>query len=225
MKEHKVTTVLFDGILQEREIPSFRGAVMALADNNPLYHNHTDDAGFQFRYPLVQYKVLDEHPALVGIDEGADSLESLFRIGEEHELQIGRDLRRFIVANKSSAFFQSDETTLGIYRYFIRNWLPFNRDNYQAWVEMPSLTRRVAMLDSILCGNILTLYKAFGVFFDREVHAIIVDLSPSRSVTFKGVKMLAFDAVVETDTALPLHCGIGKGVSHGFGVVEELRRD
>lgn len=225
MKEHKVTTVLFDGILQEREIPSFRGAVMALADNNPLYHNHTDDAGFQFRYPLVQYKVLDEHPALVGIDEGADSLESLFRIGEEHELQIGRTRRIFLVTDKSSTFFLADETAPGIYRYFIRNWLPFNRDNYQAWVEMPSLTRRVAMLDSILCGNILTLYKAFGVFFDREVHAIIVDLSPSRSVTFKGVKMLAFDAVVETDTALPLHCGIGKGVSHGFGVVEELHRD
>ena len=225
MKEHKVTTVLFDGILQEREIPSFRGAVMALADNNPLYHNHTDDAGFQFRYPLVQYKVLDEHPALVGIDEGADSLESLFRIGEEHELQIGRTRRIFLVTDKSSTFFLADETAPGIYRYFIRNWLPCNRDNYQAWVEMPSLTRRVAMLDSILCGNILTLYKAFGVFFDREVHAIIVDLSPSRSVTFKGVKMLAFDAVVETDTALPLHCGIGKGVSHGFGVVEELHRD
>lgn len=225
MKEHKVTTVLFDGILQEREIPSFRGAVMALADNNPLYHNHTDDAGFQFRYPLVQYKVLDEHPALVGIDEGADSLESLFRIGEEHELQIGRTRRIFLVTDKSSTFFLADETAPGIFRYFIRNWLPFNRDNYQAWMDMPSLARRVSLLDSILCGNILTLYKAFGVFFDREVHAIVVDMSPSRNVTYKGVKMLAFDVMVETDSALPVHCGIGKGVSHGFGVVEELHRD
>ena len=225
MKEHKVTTVLFDGILQEREIPSFRGAVMALADNNPLYHNHTDDAGFQFRYPLVQYKVLDEHPALVGIDEGADSLESLFRIGEEHELQIGRTRRIFLVTDKSSTFFLADETAPGIFRYFIRNWLPFNRDNYQAWMDMPSLARRVSLLDSILIGNVLTLYKALGVFFDRKVHAIVVDMSPSRNVTYKGVKMLAFDVMVETDSALPVHCGIGKGVSHGFGVVEELRRD
>ena len=34
--------------------------------------------------------------------------------------------------------------------------------------------------------------------------------------------MVAFDAVIETDIALPEHLGIGKGVSHGFGVVEKL---
>lgn len=47
MKEIRITVIQFDGRLDERKIPSFRGAVMAYADNDSLYHNHTEDAGFQ----------------------------------------------------------------------------------------------------------------------------------------------------------------------------------
>ena len=87
---------------------------------------------------------------------------------------------------------------------------------------MITLAERVNLLDTILRGNILTLYKSFGVYFTREIKANIVDMSV-RTVSFKGVKMNAFDISVITDTALPVHLGIGKGVSHGFGVIENLQ--
>lgn len=220
MKEIRITVVQFEGELAEREIPSFRGAVMALAGNDPLYHNHTDDDGFQFRYPLIQYKVLDGMPAIVGIDAGALSLESLFGLGDSFELQIGPAVRRFAVREKRPSYFLADENASGTFRYVIRDWIPFNRENYKVWQQTQSLSRRAALLDSILCGNILSLYKAFGVFFEREIHAEILELE-QRNVTFKGVKMVAFDAAIQTDIALPEHLGIGKSVSHGFGVVSK----
>ncbi len=221
MKEIRITVIQFEGKLAEREIPSFRGAVMAYADNDSLYHNHTEDAGFQFRYPLIQYKVLDGMPAIVGVDAGALSLESLFSLGDSFEWQIGPVMRHFTVRQKCPGYFLADEKAAGSFRYSLRKWMPFNRENFRVWEQTQGLAKKVALLDAILCGNILSLYKAFGVFFEREVHAKILDLEQF-SVTYKGVKMIAFDTVIETDIALPEHLGIGKGVSHGFGVVEKL---
>lgn len=221
MKEHRITVIRFDGKLQEREIPSFRGAILNLAGNDPMYHNHKEDVGFHFRYPMIQYKVLDGFPAIVGLDAGAESLESLFRMGEKYELQIGRDRRMFTVLRKSPGYFLADESFIGSFCYTIHNWLPFNVENYRSWQQKRSLAERVSLLDSILRGNILMLYKAFDVFFTREIHACIMELSP-RNATYKGVSMVSFDIMIETDVALPEHCGIGKGVSHGFGVVEGI---
>ena len=221
MKEIRIAVIQFEGKLAEREIPSFRGAVMAYADNDPLYHNHTEDAGFQFRYPLIQYKVLDGMPAIVGVDAGALSLESLFSLGDSFEWQIGPVMRQFIVRKKCPGYFLTDENAAGSFRYSLHKWMPFNRENFNVWQQTTGLAKKVALLDAILCGNILTLYKAFGVFFEREIHAEILELEQF-TVTYKGVKMVAFDAVIETDIALPEHLGIGKGVSHGFGVVERI---
>lgn len=221
MKEIRIAVIQFEGKLAEREIPSFRGAVMAYADNDPLYHNHTEDAGFQFRYPLIQYKVLDGMPAIVGVDAGALSLESLFSLGDSFEWQIGPVMRQFIVRKKCPGYFLTDENVAGSFRYSLHKWMPFNRENFNVWQQTTGLAKKVALLDAILCGNILTLYKAFGVFFEREIHAEILELEQF-TVTYKGVKMVAFDAVIETDIALPEHLGIGKGVSHGFGVVERI---
>lgn len=221
MKEHRVTTIRFEGELQEREIPSFRGAVMALSGNDPLYHNHADGEGFQFRYPLIQYKVLDGMPAVVGLDDGAFSLESLFVMGEEFDLRIGHAMRHLTVKDKQPGYFLADESCQGQFRYQLNGWMPFNRENYKVWQDIAGLAKRISLLDSILLGNILSLYKALGVFFTREIQAVLLDLE-QRTVTYKGVKMVSFDAQIETDVALPVHLGIGKGVSHGFGVVEEL---
>ena len=215
MKEIRITVIQFKGKLAEREIPSFRGAVMAYADNDSLYHNHTEDAGFQFRYPLIQYKLLDGTPSIVGIEDGALSLESLFSLGDSYEWQIGPRMRHFTVRQKYPGYFLADEKAVGDhFRYSLHKWMPFNRENFHAWEQTTGLAGKVELLDAILCGNILTLYKAFGVFFERE----ILELEQF-TVTYKGVKMVAFDAVIETDIALPEHLGIGKGVSHGFGVV------
>lgn len=214
-----ITTVIFDGSLSEREIPSFRGAVMAIAGNNPLFHNHTEDAKDINRYPRIQYKLIDGHPAVVGVLDGAEAVKRIFIPGAKHVMRIGRETyREYVVRDLVEEEFTPLLTAGPVCRYMLHAWLPFNSENYEEFREMASLAERVARLDEILTGNILTLYKAFDAFVEDRVVARIVDLAP-RSVTFKGVRMQGFDAVVESNFALPEHCGIGKGVSHGFGVV------
>ena len=216
-----ITQIVFDGRLETWEIPLFRGAVMAVAGNNPLYHNHAPDAQDIRRYPPVQYKRLDGHPVAVGVGEGAESLKNLFVLGSRHVLKIGRFYRDFVVADVVLDAFAPSLKGGEPQRYQIVSWLAFNSDNYKEYTQTSSLTARMAMLDAILTANILSLYKGLGVFVKDTVTAHVVDLAPL-AVTFKGVRMIAFDAVIETNFALPLSCGLGKGVSHGFGTITRV---
>src|SRR4051812_35346852 len=56
-------------------------------EHSPLLHNHLETGEAAYRYPLVQYKVLDSVPTLVGLQEGADLLIQLFL--KIKELQVG----------------------------------------------------------------------------------------------------------------------------------------
>ncbi len=220
MKEYKIITIRFDGHLREREIPSFRGAVMGIAGNDPLFHNHTEDAKDINRYPRIQYKIIDRCPAIAGLMDGADAINRLFIPGAKHVMRIGRDeYREFVVKDKSEECFTPSLTAGAVGRYRLCSWLPLNSGNYEEFQGISSLAERIAKLDEILTGNILSLYKAFDTYVEDKVMAHVVDLTP-RSVAFKGVRMQAYNAVIESNFTLPVHLGIGKGVSHGFGVVE-----
>lgn len=221
MKSIQVCTILFEGTLAEREIPSFRGAVMGIAGNDPLFHNHSEKGDIH-RYPRIQYKVIDRCPAITGFEDGADALCRLFLPASKHVMKIGRVYREFVVAKVDKESFVFPLKHGEMRRYTLHAWLPLNSDNYAAFMQMSSLSERIAKLDEILTGNILSLYKGFHAYVEDHISVHIVELTPLL-VTFKGVKMTAFDAVIETNFALPEHCGIGKGVSHGFGVVSLLR--
>lgn len=214
----KYVIVFFEGRLLEREIPSFRGAIMGIAGNDPLFHNHTEDAADINRYPRIQYKLIDGRPAIVGINDGAEALTKLFLPGAKHIVMIGRDYRSLVVSEVKEEHFNFPLNGGESTRYRINKWLPFNSENYSEYQQISSLSDKVSKLDEILTGNILSLYKSFEAFVQDHISAHIVELTP-RKATFKGIHMLAFDAVIETNFALPVHCGIGKGVSHGFGVI------
>ena len=219
--EYKISTVTFDGILAEREIPCFRGGIIELSGNNPLYHNHLEDGRCIMHYPHIQYKVLNGKPSIVGIGDGADSLELLFSLNAQFQITIGRYSREYTVLSKTTNYFAPSESIGEKRQFLIDGWLPFNKSNYLEHIETSSLSERILQLDSVLKGNILALYKDFHVFIKSPFIGNIVDLN-EHAASFKRVKMISYDALIETNVALPEHCGIGKGVSHGFGTIRAL---
>ena len=65
--------------LKTRDAQKLRGYFGNLfKEHSPLLHNHYQDGTTRFAYPLVQYKVIKNVPMLVGLEEGADLLISLF---------------------------------------------------------------------------------------------------------------------------------------------------
>lgn len=218
--ETKITTIIFDTELTAREIPGFRGAVMTAVPDEEIYHNHDANRSFRYRYPLIQYKRIDGLAALVGIGEGAESLEKNWHTGQEFRFDIAGNEKSVKGIRKSTSFFSPqfcDEDNCR--EYIIHNWLPLNQKNYSIYKEKHDVAHQIEMLNSLLVGNILSLYKGLGYWFDAEVKARICDIIHTRAVCFKGIRMMGFDIRITTNISLPENCGIGKGVSKGFGTI------
>lgn len=77
MNPTRITTALFKNQISDEEIPFFRGAMIRLSGDDALFHNHNVD-GFNYMYPLVQYKRIKGAAAVIGINQGAEAVERLF---------------------------------------------------------------------------------------------------------------------------------------------------
>jgi len=56
-------------------------------EKSPLLHNHYESGELRYSYPLVQYKIIDSVPMLLGINEGAELLIELFLKIKELQLE------------------------------------------------------------------------------------------------------------------------------------------
>lgn len=216
--EIKITTILFDNRISPHEIPLFRGCVIRLADGNPYFHNHTD-SGFAYSYPMVQYKCLCGHAAVVGVNEGADILLGLFRPGDSFPCQWGRkflDMRVVSVRTEVCNVGISDNPKV----YLIDSWLPLNQNNYGDFCSAQSHEERLRILEKILTGNILSFAKGMRLFFDRQVTCRILHLEEPEHTIYKGVGMIGFSAVFTSNVFLPENIGLGKSASLNHGTIK-----
>ena len=202
-------------------VPLFRGAVIGAMDGNAdiLYHNH-DGESMVYHYPLIQYKCIDRRAAIVAIDGGADIIGQFLSSGKS-ELTIGKRKGVFTVSDiytANCAVKVSDED----YEYSLRQWLPFNSENYLEYKSIEDLSDKVQFMENILVGNILSFAKGVGVSLDGTISCRIKSIDHQRLVYYKGIKMMAFDLTFKANVSLPDYIGIGKGVSRGFGMVAKI---
>ena len=218
--ETKITTILFEGQISQREISAFRGAIMKMFPDEAIYHNH-EDKGFRYAYPCIQYKILDGKAALTGTGVGADSLENHWNTGDTCLISLYDIPREFMLAEKSTCLFTPAK---GSYSYAIRQWLPFNQVNYKLYKSARSITEQAALMERTLKGNILSLYKGLGIWLDEELTATITQIHKIRNTKYKHNELISFDVSIHTNFSLPVNCGIGKGASKGYGTIEIIRQ-
>lgn len=220
--EVRIVTVLFENRISPREIPYFRGCIIRLAEDNRLFHNHTED-GFAYSYPLVQYKSLQGQAAIIGINDVGEKLENMFQPLACFPCQWG--LRRL---NMRVASVNSEVCSVEVCDrpkiYTIDSWLPINQHNYMEYRQAVSLRERIAMLEKILVGNILSFAKGVRIFLDTQVECEIMQLEQLEHVTYKGVKLMRFAAVFCTNVSLPDNIGLGKSASINHGIIRNKKQ-
>jgi len=104
-----------------------------------LLHHHNADK-FVYRYPLVQYKMIQNTPTVIGINEGSDLLKEIYhlspsiRLGEDEYriIREGIDVRRLPFGL---------DTTFRTYE-FITPWIALNQENYQAFYRAKNAEER-----------------------------------------------------------------------------------
>jgi len=208
----------FDLPLERRHIAGFRAAVAQAAGlEHDLFHNHDADGSAQYRYPLVQYRSERGHAALVGLDDGGKAMFEWFSRfegallwnGAEHPLRIRR-------LNVDEHHIQYDHDAPRAYRLY--QWLPLDQKRYRDWQALPDLKARAEVLDGILVAHILTFCRAVQWRLPERLEASITSISATYRTQLLGNHLVALDVSFRSNLRLPAHIGLGKGVSHGFGV-------
>lgn len=224
MPKLRLLTVAFDARLEAWKIPALRGAIAAKAGlQHDLFHNHDNESGgFHYRYPLIQYKNDRGQPLLFCLDDGVEALHHFFNQpdwslslhGETLPVRIARlDVREHTLQACPDRLFT----------YHLRNWLPLNPDNFGAYQRLPGLVERLFLLQTILRNQLVGLLRDLdGQTPDTEIKAYIKEIKSDAWVSYKGVKVLAFSLIFETNVSLADLMGLGKGCSTGWGVVKRV---
>lgn len=225
-----MTTVTFPEIaLRTRDAHKLRGYFGQLfKEHSPLLHNHleqeegTDEVKFRYGYPLVQYKVLDHVPTLVGLGEGATLLTQLFLQIRELAIDRGDGVPDYFPV--LSKHIRHEQAVLGIaddlieYR-FDTLWMALNQANFRDYRRYTEAEQQ-AQLKRVMTGQLLALFREFNLWLDPH-ERIIVRLSvEERSTQFKNQTMVAFAGRFLTNVILPDGIGLGKAVARGFGTIE-----
>lgn len=222
-KHIKVLTLRFNTDIAAWEIPLFRGAVLNAigSDVDILYHNHAADNGYRYSYPLIQYKRLGGKAAIVCVEEGVDSIGQ-FLMAQQPEIVLGERAAKLEMASvrPQNVLMQTWQSN---FDYRLQHWLPLNSENYRRYQELESLTERIALLESILKGNLLSMCKGLGIYLSEELRVSITRLSDPHLVKVKGIRVMSFDVDFRSNLSLPDGLGIGKNASLGYGMVLRSR--
>ncbi len=224
MQRHTYTLVQFDTVISPDEIIAFRGAILNAFPTQPLFHNHIG-TGFHYAYPLVQYKRINKHACIMGINEGAKALKALtespsipFQLHEKR-----KELRTTSIQSAAftlDVYKQDEENASSCFRYYkLKDWLPLNQANYLKYHKETSLLERIKMLENILTGNIISLASGLKFFINEKICCNIVSIHTQRISQYKGVRLQSMDLTFRINMPLPPYIGIGKGASIGHGII------
>lgn len=220
--EIPLTTITFPEIaLRVRDGHKLRGYFgNVFKEHSELLHNHFADGRAQYRYSLVQYKVLGRVPTLVGMGEAAGLLVELFLKMKTLDI----DGHTYAIQSKHISHQQA---TIGLsddlhsYR-FETLWLGLNQKNYAEY-RNASAEEQHAILKRTLTANILTLCEAAELNLTKDQKIMVKLNATNPTVTqLKNTKLLGFGGTFTTNALLPNHLGLGKSVSRGFGSVVGL---
>lgn len=217
MASIRTLTLQMNAALQYTDLSKFRGAVIAaVPSHNILFHNHCGSR-LRYAYPLVQYKCIGGKAAIVAIGEGVTVMEELFA-GTDFSIRLGkRTIALQIESIKAEEVKVSQSIVPIVYQLY--DWLPFNEANYEHFLSISRMVERIELLERILTGNILSLFKGLDVFIDFPLHIEIMHYVQKTPVAYKGVKLMRFDVSFMANVLLPNYVGLGRHSSVGAGLL------
>lgn len=218
MEKLRILIIRFKNEILPWEIPLFRGAINnSMGKADILFHNHNEDDTLRYSYPLIQYKRLHKKASIICVNEGTDAMGQFFSEHSPNFKLADKEMELEVESVHASRFVM--QLWENQFSYNLRSWLPLNSKNYAEYMKMDSLVEKYSLLERTLTGNILSMAKSIGLFFDKKVEVKITKVEELHTAIYKGVKMQAFDVEFKSNVSLPNYVGLGKGASMGFGTV------
>lgn len=214
----KLLTLTFPHLqLAQRDAPKLRGYFAdAFGQDSVLFHNHTEEGGFRYAYPLIQYKVLGGVPSVMGVNEGAEDLLAAFMDLHELELEgvkVPINAKELTMDNSPAGV----GSTLNEYR-FVTPYFPFTQQNYQEFRALPP-AEEPGRLNELVRNHLIQALRGVGVEVTPATPLLVsARLRPVR-VNFKNQRMQMYLGHFTANVDFPSGLGIGKSTARGFGTV------
>lgn len=194
--------------------PELRGFFATKFNEYSLLHQHSADR-LIYRYPLVQYKMIDCKPMVIGINDGAEVLKQVY--DKYDEIKLGEEVYEIVekgISVKNQEFGLSDK----FHSYeFATPWLALNQENYMKYYGLHNMEERKEFLRKTLIGNLLSMSKSLDYQVSETIKCDVdVKIHKNR---LKDVNVMTFIGGFCANFLIPDYLGIGKSVSRGFGAV------
>jgi hypothetical protein len=217
----KKATLSFGNVnLRASQIHKFRGFVGNIFKEHDLIHNHDEKGNPIYRYPLIQFKLIDKTLAIIAITNKAVNIFSeLFMKLDKIDIEgtvipvFEKDLKV-----EEVEFGYSDE----IFTYeFASPWIGLNQKNFKKYRDAGK-DEKNQILTRAMTGNILSMAKYLNCWLSEDQKIKIDHKLKETKVNLKGKRMTAFKGIFKTNFLIPDYLGIGKSVSRGFGTVRTV---
>jgi len=217
--------VSFSERILYKEIPFFRSAVIEKTKRvSSLFHNHKSDTEVLYRYPLIQYKIIDNKAGIICLNAGTQDIHHLLSV-EDLDFQIGKNQQNFSV--EEVVFSKYEVCTTDTFQHYkLKNWVALNQDVYPKFLKLQNdVKKQHELLESVLRGNILSFAKGIEWWIDKRIEVRIKVISKEKKMPlYKNNKSVsAFDVEFETNLNLPEWIGLGKRTSVGYGVLTAIK--
>lgn len=222
MKKIRILNITFTADIAGYEVPAFRGAIIKkVGQENLLFHNHLSENDFLYKYPLIQYKKINRQAGIMCIEYGVEEIHKYFD-KKDWDIKIGERWIEMKIANLNMNQFNM-QVWNHQFNYNIKNWIALNKNNYPKFLEIKSDEEKISFLENVMKGNILSFAKGIDWTIDKPIEIKIKEIKNQKLISYKGNKLMGFDADFNSNVFLPNYIGLGKGVSLGFGIVKSLR--
>lgn len=209
-------------IFEQRDAEKIRGYLGNLFWDNPYAHQHTTEGRYIYRYPCIQYKVIDGACILIGFRTGLDIVRQTF--DELKEINLNGEFKE-VFSKELESYTESFSITSEQLAYsFLTPWLALNEKNYEKYQKFGTRAERKKLLENILVGNIISISKSLGYTVPEPIKANIFKIKEVKT-KLKGVPMLGFLGNFSVNFEIPDYWGIGKSVSRGFGTVIRQKQE
>lgn len=216
-------SVSFSEEIHPGELECFRGALVEkVGFEHERYHNHNNSGNgasqFHYRYPLIQYQLMQRRPRLLFLEDAIEDARHFFTQPDWDLHMNGRDYHTKIAELKATQ--HQVGVTPGRYQHYrLRRWQALNTDNYPKYQSLETLSEKVAFLERVLSGQLLSFFTGVGYQLPERFRLELTDWGRAYTDQYKGIEASLFDVAFRAELALPSGVGVGKGGGLGYGRV------
>lgn len=194
-----------------------RGFIGNRFGENNITHNHQKDGTNIYRYPLIQYKKIEQNFVLIGLlKQGQDEIKKFFiKLDELNIKDQQLEVLSKSIDIKTHAFDIKQEPCFSY--SFISPYVALNQKNRDLYYKK---SLKEEFVSKILRNHILSFLKGVGFFMPQELK-ISFTLQKEQEIMIKNIPFLTLFGKFKSNLLLPPFIGLGKFVSRGFGSINK----